>query len=150
VAETYFVSFLGTQALAGVALVFPSDADADDGQRRSSGGGVASAVARALGAGRRDDAARGVACAGAGRDLRASSHRCSITRRPAGSNRAPVGEGASLAAALTYSNAVFLAAVPLWITALLAAALRGAGDVKVPAWGHVRRRTRSDPAVGRR
>jgi Na+-driven multidrug efflux pump len=43
------------------------------------------------------------------------------------------GEGASLANAVLYSNLVFGAAVPIWITNLLASALRGAGNVKVPA-----------------
>ena len=49
VTETYFVSFLGTQALAGVALVFPllmlMQMMSNGGIRR----GVSSAVARALG-----------------------------------------------------------------------------------------------------
>jgi Na+-driven multidrug efflux pump len=47
--------------------------------------------------------------------------------------RALGGEGESLANALRYSNLVFGAAIPIWITNLLAAALRGAGNVKVPA-----------------
>jgi Na+-driven multidrug efflux pump len=43
------------------------------------------------------------------------------------------GAGATLSAALTYSGIVFAASIPIWITALLSAALRGAGNVKVPA-----------------
>ena len=38
-----------------------------------------------------------------------------------------------LANALRYSSLVFGAAIPIWITNLLAAALRGAGNVRVPA-----------------
>src|SRR5438477_3497425 len=56
VAETYFVSFLGTDALAGVALVFPVLMLMQMMSNGGIGGGVSSAVARALGAGRRDDA----------------------------------------------------------------------------------------------
>src|SRR5438128_9755884 len=56
VVETYFVSFLGTQALAGVALVFPVLMLMQMMANGGIGGGVASAVARAVGAGRRADA----------------------------------------------------------------------------------------------
>src|SRR6202035_5133409 len=52
VAETYFVSFLGTDALAGVALVFPVLMLMQMMSNGGVGGGVASAVARAVGAGR--------------------------------------------------------------------------------------------------
>src|SRR5262249_46572965 len=52
----YFVSFLGTDALAGVALVFPVLMLMQMMSNGAIGGGVASAVARALGAGRRDEA----------------------------------------------------------------------------------------------
>ncbi len=56
VAETYFVSFLGTDALAGVALVFPVFMLMTMMSNGGIGGGVSSAVARAIGAGRRHDA----------------------------------------------------------------------------------------------
>jgi Na+-driven multidrug efflux pump len=47
--------------------------------------------------------------------------------------RAMGGEGPTLTAALTYSGVVFAGAIPIWITALLSSALRGAGNVNVPA-----------------
>src|SRR5262245_52603119 len=56
VAETYFVGHLGTEALAGVALVFPAFMLMTMMSNGGIGGGVASAVARARGAGRRRDA----------------------------------------------------------------------------------------------
>ena len=56
VAETYWVSFLGTAALAGVTLVFPISMLMTMMSNGGIGGGVASAVARAVGAGRRHDA----------------------------------------------------------------------------------------------
>ena len=43
------------------------------------------------------------------------------------------GEGAALDAAIEYSTFVFIGSVPAWVMNLLAAALRGAGNVRVPA-----------------
>jgi hypothetical protein len=56
VAETYFVGFLGDDALAGVALVFPIIMLMTMMSNGGIGGGVASAIARAIGAGRMRDA----------------------------------------------------------------------------------------------
>ena len=133
IAETYFVSYLGTAAIAGVALVFPLLMLMTMMSNGGIGGGVSSAIARARGAGRHQDADALVWHAvlvaivfGALFTLGA------IAGGPA-LFRALGGEGESLANALLYSNLVFGAAVPIWITNLLAAALRGAGNVKVPA-----------------
>src|ERR1700741_2490033 len=54
--ETYFVGMLGTDALAGVALVFPIVMVMQMMSAGAMGGGMSSAIARALGAGRRTDA----------------------------------------------------------------------------------------------
>jgi Na+-driven multidrug efflux pump len=54
--ETYFVAKLGTDALAGVALVFPVLMLMQMLSAGSMGGGISSAIARALGAGRRAEA----------------------------------------------------------------------------------------------
>src|SRR5271170_5822501 len=54
--ETYFVGKLGTDALAGVALVFPLLMLMQMMSAGAMGGGMSSAIARALGGGRRDDA----------------------------------------------------------------------------------------------
>ncbi len=54
--DAYFVSFLGDEALAGVALVFPFFLLMQTMAASAMGGGVSSAIARALGAGRQDDA----------------------------------------------------------------------------------------------
>ena len=54
--ETYFVARLGTDALAGVALVFPVLMLMPMMSAGAMGGGISSAIARALGAGRRTDA----------------------------------------------------------------------------------------------
>src|SRR6201993_1531043 len=56
IAEAYYVGFLGTDALAGAALVFPVFMLMTMMSNGGFGSGVASSVARAVGAGRRDDA----------------------------------------------------------------------------------------------
>lgn len=133
VAETYFVGFLGTDAIAGVALVFPLLMLMTMMSNGGIGGGVASAIARALGAGRKRDAdalvwhAVLVAVA-----FGAVFTAAALAGGPA-LYTALGGEGGALANALRYSDLVFGVAVPIWITNLLAAALRGAGNVRVPA-----------------
>ena len=119
VAETYFVSFLGTEALAGVALVFPVLMLVQMMSNGGIGGGVASAVARALGADRDADAqalawhAMLLAC-GLGLLFTVGA-----TAGGPALYRAMGGTDETLAAALTYSNLVFACSVPLWIVALL-------------------------------
>ena len=54
--ETWWVSRLGTDALAGMALVFPGFMMMQMLSAGAMGGGISSAIARALGAGRRADA----------------------------------------------------------------------------------------------
>src|SRR5947199_6920989 len=54
--ETYFVGRLGTDALAGVALVFPVLMLMQMMSAGAMGGGISSAIARALGSGRGSDA----------------------------------------------------------------------------------------------
>ncbi|AWB07201.1 MATE family efflux transporter (plasmid) [Azospirillum humicireducens] len=133
VVETWFVGFLGTEALAGVALVFPVLMLMQMMANGGIGGGVASAVARALGAKRHEDAEalvwHGIVLACAFGLLFTVA---AFLGGPA-LYRAMGGTGATLTAALTYSGVVFAGAVPLWITALLSSALRGAGNVTVPA-----------------
>ena len=54
--ETYFVGKLGTDALAGMAAVFPGYMLMTMMSSGAMGGGISAAIARALGAGRRADA----------------------------------------------------------------------------------------------
>ena len=54
--ETWWISFLGTDALAGMALVFPGFMMMQMLSGGAIGGGISSAVARALGSGRQEDA----------------------------------------------------------------------------------------------
>src|SRR5512143_4329555 len=54
--DIYFIGRLGTDALAAIALVFPFQMLMQNIAFGGMGGGVASAMARALGGGRLDDA----------------------------------------------------------------------------------------------
>ena len=54
--EAYFIGMLGTDALAGVTLVVPLLMLTQMMSGGAMGGGISSAVARALGGGRKDDA----------------------------------------------------------------------------------------------
>lgn len=133
VAETFFVSFLGTAALAGVALVFPILMLMQMMSNGGIGGGVSSAVARALGAGRRADAEALVWHAIVLASVFGIVFTAAALLGGPMLYRAMGGTGPTLSAALTYSGVVFAGAIPLWITALLSSALRGAGNVNVPA-----------------
>ena len=133
VAETYFVSSLGSDAVAGVALVFPILMLMTMMSNGGIGGGVSSAVARAVGAGRKRDAealATHAAILGLlfGAIFTVGVWLCgpALFQRMGGQGDAHVN-------AVLYANVVFLAAVPGWIANLLAAALRGAGNVRIPA-----------------
>jgi putative MATE family efflux protein len=131
--ETYFVAKLGTDALAGVALVFPVLMLMQMMSAGAMGGEISSAVARALGAGRRTEAdalvfhaliiAGGfgllfmLSILGCGRWLYSTMG----------------GTGASLTAALTYSDVMFTGAILVWTFNSLASAIRGTGNMVVPA-----------------
>lgn len=133
VAETYFVGFLGTAAIAGVAVVFPVLMLMTMMSNGGIGGGVSSAIARAIGAGRRRDADALVGHALVLAVVFGALFTAGVLAGGPALYKALGGDGDALANALLYSNLVFGAAVPIWIANLLAAALRGAGNVKVPA-----------------
>jgi putative MATE family efflux protein len=133
IAEAYYVGFLGTDALAGVALVFPVFMLMTMMSNGGLGSGVSSAVARAIGAGRKEDAdalvfhaiVLGVICG-------ALFTFGTIWGGPA-LYRSLGGRAEALDAALKYSNYLFAGAIAVWIVNLQAAALRGSGNVRVPA-----------------
>jgi Na+-driven multidrug efflux pump len=129
IAETYYVGRLGTDALAGAALVAPLVALMTMMSNGGIGGGVASAVARTLGAGHRADA-DALASQAVWLGL-AFGVLFSLGALIAG----PVIYSAlgGRGAALTYGGAIFASAIPNWILNLLSASLRGAGDVRTPA-----------------
>lgn len=131
--ETYFVAALGTDALAGMSLVFPVLMLVQMMSAGAMGGGILSAVARALGSGRQGDANTLVWHALAiaiGLGLLTS-----LLALTGGSvlYRAMGGSGASLAAADAYSATVFAGAILIWLYNSLAAIIRGTGNMALPA-----------------
>jgi putative MATE family efflux protein len=133
IAETYFVGFLGTSAIAGVALVFPLFMLMTMMSNGGIGGGVSSAVARAIGAGRRQDADALVMHAVAIAVAFGVIFTAGAWLGGPALFRLLGAEGDTLANARLYSNVVFAAAIPGWIANVLASSLRGAGNVRVPA-----------------
>ena len=133
IAEAYYVGFLGTDALAGAALVFPIFMLMTMMSNGGFGSGVASSVARAVGAGRRDDADARCFTPWCSRSSAAALFTLGATLGGPALYRALGGRDGALDAAITYSNYLFAGAIPVWIVNLQAAALRGSGNVKVPA-----------------
>ena len=131
--ETYFVGKLGLDALAGMALVFPVVMFMQMTSAGAMGGGIASSIARALGAGKRDDANALVLHAiviALGFSLVFS---LALLFGGRWLYMQMGGTGASLDAAVTYSNWVFAGAVLVWLFNSLAAVIRGTGNMAVPA-----------------
>jgi putative MATE family efflux protein len=130
--EIWWVGGLGTDALAGMALVYPGLMLMQMVSAGAMGGGISSAIARALGSGRRADAdalvlhalvihvALGLLCAVA------------VVASGPWLYRLLGGDGAALAAALAYSNVVFGGIVFLWGMNALASVIRGTGNMLVP------------------
>jgi putative MATE family efflux protein len=133
IAEAYYVGYLGTDALAGVAMVFPVFMLMTMMSNGGIGSGVASAVARAVGAGRKDDADALVLHAIIIAVIFGAAFMLGTIRGGPMLYRALGGQSEALNAALQYSNYLFAGAIPVWIVNLQAAALRGSGNVKVPA-----------------
>jgi putative MATE family efflux protein len=131
--ETYFVGKLGTDALAGVALVFPLVMLMQMMSAGAMGGGISSAIARALGAGRRADADALALHATVIALVFGIAFTAALLAGGRALYAAMGGSGASLAAALTYSNVVFAGAILVWLFNSLANVIRGSGNMAVPA-----------------
>jgi len=132
--ETYFVGKLGTDALAGVSLVFPVVMLMQMMSAGAMGGGISASIARALGAGRRDDADALTFHALAIGVVFGLAFMVGVLGGGALLYTTLGGRGASLDAALTYSNVVFAGAVLVWLFNSLASVIRGTGNMAVPAW----------------
>ena len=130
--EAWFLSKLGLNALAGAALVLPILMLMQSMSQGAMGGGISSAVARALGSGRDDEANRlafhavilnavlGIFCAGL---LMTFSQ--------------PLFElmGAkddALSAAMAYAQIAFPGLILMWIMNALASIIRGSGNMLTP------------------
>ncbi len=135
--DAHFVGRLGPEALAGLALVFPLMMLMQQMANFSMGGAIASAVARAIGANRREDAAslalHGVLIA----TVIAAAFTAALLLGGPALYRWMGGQGAILAAAIEYSNAIFAGALAYWVLGALTSVIRGTGQVAVLALVYV-------------
>ena len=132
--EAYFIGMLGTDALAGITLVIPLLMLTQMMSAGAMGGGISSAVARALGSGRKDDANALVWHAiviALGFGIFTTAVVVGFADWIYGS--AMGGRGGALSAALTYSNVVFGGAILIWLFNSLSNVIRGTGNMMVPA-----------------
>ena len=132
--ETYFVGKLGTDALAGMALVFPAVMLMQMTSAGAMGGGIASAIARALGARQRNDADALVLHALLIAAVFALVFMVTVVAGGRWLYTRMGGSGGALDAALVYSNWVFGGALLVWLFNTLSAVIRGAGNMALPAY----------------
>lgn len=131
--DGYILGLVGADALAGIALVFPLSMLMLQMSAGGIGGATTAAVARALGAGRREDASRLAQQALLIAALLAVLFMVVMLGGGRGIFTAMGGKGSALDAALAYSNALFAGAAVIWFTNVLAAVVRGAGNMLLPS-----------------
>ena len=133
VAETSYIGRLGVEPLAGIALVFPFVMLTQMMSAGAMGGGVSSAVARALGAGNRERAANlalHAAIIGSGAGLFFTVMMLAFGRD---FYFLLGGRGEVLEQAMYYSQVLFSGAVSIWLVNTFASVVRGTGDMRVPS-----------------
>lgn len=133
ISDTYFVGRLGTEALAGLALVFPLMMLLQMMSAGAMGGGISSALARSLGAGNEHRArllvVHGIVIA-LGMGLAFTVLLLAFGRgiyALLGARDEVIGH------ALAYSDILFSGAVLVWLANAFASILRGSGNTLVPA-----------------
>jgi putative MATE family efflux protein len=133
VAETSYIGRLGIEPLAAIALVFPFVMLTQMMSAGAMGGGVSSAISRALGAGDRDRAAT-LALHAVMIGLLAGLVFTAVMLlfgRPFFVLLG--GRDGVLEQALHYSQVLFSGAVSIWLVNTLASVLRGTGDMRLPS-----------------
>jgi putative MATE family efflux protein len=131
--DAYFIAQLGSNALAGISLVFPLIMLMQQVANSSMGGALASAIARAVGAGRHADASALVIHGLVVATIMAMIFAAVLLIGGPAIYRLMGGSGEILAAALEYSNALFAGALAYWVLSTLTSAVRGAGHAAVLA-----------------
>src|SRR3954469_20266199 len=133
VAETSYIGRLGTEPLAGIALVFPFVMLTQMMSAGAMGGGVSSAISRALGAGQRERAAvlaLHAAMIGACAGLFFTVMMLVFGRTffwLLG------GRGGVIEQAAQYSQVLFAGSISIWLVNTLASVVRGTGDMRIPS-----------------
>jgi putative MATE family efflux protein len=131
--DAHFVGQLGPGALAGISLVFPMIMLMQQMANSSMGGAIASAVARAIGAGHHADASALVVHAVIIAAAMAAIFASVLLIGGPVIYALMGGAGDTCAAALEYSNAIFAGAFAYWLLSALTSVVRGAGQATVLA-----------------
>ncbi len=131
--ETFFVGKLGTDALAGMALVFPVVMLMQTISAGAFGGAISSTIARALGSGRRADADALVLHSLAIAIGMGLLFMVAVLIGGHGLFGLMGARGGALRAAMIYANLVFGGAVLVWVFNSLGAVIRGTGNMALPA-----------------
>jgi len=134
VGDTYFVGRLGTEPLAALALVFPLIMLLQMTSAGAMGGGVSSAIARALGSGRAAAARKLVVHALVIAVAMGVGFTALILLLGESIYHLLGGRGETLGNALRYSNIVFGGAIAVWVANTLSSVLRGSGNMHTPAF----------------
>src|ERR1700712_158430 len=133
VPEPSYIGRLGTEPLAAIALVFPFAMLTQMMSAGAMGGGVSSAISRALGAGNRDRAATlalHAAIIGLCSGLFFTLMMLTLGRQ---FDSLLGGRDGVLEQSMQYSHVLFSGAVSIWMVNTLASVVRGAGDMRVPS-----------------
>ena len=133
IAETWYIGLLGTEPLAAMALVFPFAMLTGMMSAGAMGGGVSSAISRALGAGdlaRANTLAQHAAVIGAGAG---AVYTVLIIAAGPWLYHLLGGRAEVLAQAIDYANVLFCGAILVWLSNCLASILRGSGNMRVPS-----------------
>lgn len=135
--DAHFIGRLGPAALAGLALVFPLLMLMQQMANATMGSALSSALARAIGAGRREDATALVSHGLIIAIVIAAFF--SLVFLLAGPTIYAVmaGQGEILAAAVEYSNVIFAGAFAYWLLGALTSVVRATGQVAILAWVYV-------------
>ena len=133
VGDTYFVGRLGTEPLAGLALVFPLLMLLQMTSAGAMGGGVSSAIARALGSGNPAGARKLVVHALVIAVGMGAAFTLLVLLFGAPLYRLLGGQDETLANAVRYSHIVFGGAIAVWLANTLSSVLRGTGNMLTPA-----------------
>ncbi len=133
IVETVYVGALGIEALAGIALVLPMIMLQQMMSAGAMGGGVSSAVSRALGAGDGQRAQALVMHAVIIGTVAGLAFLVTFQALGPWIYRVLGGREEALAQALAYSNVFFLAAPAIWLLNTFSSIIRGAGNMRVPS-----------------
>lgn len=133
IAETWYIGVLGIVPLAAMALVFPFSMLTGMMSAGAMGGGVSSAVSRALGAGNVERARVLAVHALVIALVMGVVYTAIFLLWGPVFYRLLGGRSEILEQATRFSNVLFLSAVFIWITNCLASVIRGTGNMRVPS-----------------